>query len=86
MKQTHAENVFGLRANAPGADDRATEFVAVDGAEHYSGSTLLVSAYVAIWAILMAWLFVMWRKQAGLALRLEGLERALDRAAEKGSK
>ncbi len=65
----------------PAADSRATEFVAVDSAEHYSGSKLLVTAYIALWVILMAWLFMMWRKQGRLSARLNELERALDRAA-----
>jgi CcmD family protein len=68
------------------ADDRATEFVAVDGTEQYSGSKLMVSAYIAIWVILMAWIFTMWRKQSTLAERLDGLERALDRAAAEAEK
>ena len=74
----------GQPATAP--DDRATDFVAVDGAEHYSGSKLMVSAYIAIWVILMGWLFMMWRKQSSLSDRLEGLERTLDRAAAAAEK
>ncbi len=62
--------------------DRATEFTAVDGGEHYSGSTLLVVAYAAIWLILMVWIFMLWRKQATLSDRLDGLERTIDRAAD----
>lgn len=62
-------------------DDRATEFTAVEGGEHYSGSSLLVEAYAAIWLILMAWIFMLWRKQATLGERLDGLERTIDRAA-----
>jgi CcmD family protein len=82
--------VNGLQQGAPPAtgraDDRATEFVAVDGAEHYSGSKLMVSAYIAIWVILMGWLFMMWRKQSSLTERLDGLERTLDRAAAAAEK
>jgi hypothetical protein len=62
-------------------DDRATEFTAVDGGEHYAGSTLLVEAYAAIWLVMMAWIFLLWRKQATLGERLDGLERTIDRAA-----
>lgn len=64
-------------------DNRATEFQPVDASsgEHYSGSTLLVEAYAAIWLILMAWLVLLWRKQASLSTRLDGLEAAIDRAA-----
>lgn len=72
-------------AGAP--DDRATEFTAVDGGnEHYAGSTLLVEAYAAIWVILMVWLFLLWRKQATLTDRLDGLEAAIDRAAKAQEK
>ena len=63
-------------------DDRATEFKAVDpSAERFSGSTLVVEAYAAIWLILMAWIFLLWRKQQSLTQRLDGLEAAIDRAA-----
>lgn len=76
---------MSLARNAPPTpavpDDRATEFTAVEGAEHYSGSSLLVEAYAAIWLILMAWIFMLWRKQATLSERLDGLERTIDRAA-----
>ena len=65
-------------------DDRATEFVAVDpGKENYSGPKLVVIAYLAIWVVLMAWILMLWRKSASLSERLEGLERAIDRAAAK---
>jgi CcmD family protein len=72
------------------AEDRKAEFTAVQAApgteEQYSGSTLLVVAYLAIWVILMAWIFVLWRRQASLSTRLDGLEAAIDRAvASKGA-
>ena len=76
---------MSLAQNAPPTpavpDDRATEFTAVEGGEHYSGGSLLVEAYAAIWLILMAWIFLLWRKQAALGQRLDGLERTIDRAA-----
>ena len=61
--------------------DRATEFTAVESSDHYNGSTLMVVAYAAIWALLMGWIYMLWRKQAALGERLDGLERAIDRAA-----
>jgi hypothetical protein len=66
-------------------DDRATDFRPVEGTagERYSGSTLLVEAYAAIWLILMVWLVLLWKKQATLTSRLDGLEAAIDRAAAK---
>ena len=67
-------------------NDRATEFAAVDGNEHYNGNTLMVVAYAAIWVLLMGWIYMLWRKQALLADRLEGLERSIDRAAAAAEK
>lgn len=65
-------------------DDRAATFQAVEGgAETRSGSALLVEAYAVLWVILMAWLWLSWRKQAALHARLADLERAIDRAAAK---
>jgi hypothetical protein len=70
--------------NAP--SDRSTDFTAVEGQEQYSGGTLLVVAYASIWVILMAWIFVLWRRSSTLGERLAGLEAAIDRAAAgKGS-
>lgn len=51
--------------------------------EHYSGYTLMVEAYAAIWLILMGWLVLLWRKQAALTSRVAGLEAALDRAEKR---
>lgn len=71
---------------APAPDDRATEFKAIEGGESYSGNTLLVEAYAAIWLLLFAWIWLLWRKQAALGARLDGLEAAIDRAAANAPK
>jgi hypothetical protein len=72
---------------APPEGGRSTEFTAVDpNAEHFNGSALLVEAYAAIWLILIGWIFLLWRKQAGLAVRLDDLERTIDRAAAAADK
>jgi hypothetical protein len=72
--------------NQPSADDRATEFKAVaDTGEHYNGYTLMVEAYAAIWLILMVWLLFIWRKQADLTARVDGLESAIARAEQNAS-
>ena len=69
---------------ATAAEDRSTEFTAVDGnGEHYSGTTLLVEAYAALWLILMLWLALLWRKQVALTSRIAGLEGAIARAERK---
>jgi CcmD family protein len=67
------------------ADDRATDFKAVEGdtGEHFSGYTLMVEAYAAIWIVLMGWLLLIWRKQLDLAKRVDGLESAIARAEKK---
>lgn len=61
-------------APEPGADEK------------FSGSTLLVEAYAAIWLVMMAWLLLIWRKSASLTARLDGLESALDRAEKRAAK
>jgi hypothetical protein len=67
---------------APTADGRATTFQAVQGGqEHYSGETLLVSAYAVLWALLLLWVAFIWRKQGETNARLFDLERVLDKAA-----
>ena len=79
-------NLDQTTAQPSAPDDRATEFKAVQGGETFSGSTLLVDAYMAIWLILMAWLFLLWRKQQSLTQRLDGLEAAIDRATNAKAK
>jgi hypothetical protein len=70
-----------------GPDDRATSFQAVEGGtEQHSGTTLMVEAYSALWVLLMGWIFLLWRKQAALNLRLDGLENAIDQAAAEAEK
>jgi CcmD family protein len=63
-------------------NERSTTFQAVEGnpAEQYSGTTLLVVAYSALWLVLFAWVALVWRKQSALNERLEGLERVIDKA------
>ncbi len=71
----------------PRAEDRATEFKAVDGqGEHYNGYTLMVEAYAAIWLIMMVWLLFIWRKATSLNARIDGLERAIARAESGAAK
>ena len=71
-------------APAQSPNDRATTFQAVSGpqAEHYSGEVLLVSAYAIVWAVLLAWVALIWRRQSAMRSRVDELERILDRAAE----
>jgi CcmD family protein len=61
------------------AEDRAQEFKAVTGGNNETSSAegLLITAYVLMWAILMGFLFVTFRRQAAVDKRLSDLERAL---------
>jgi CcmD family protein len=64
-----------------GPEGRSTTFQAVQGEpEHYSGTTLLVTAYAAIWTILLVWVAMAWRRQSALNARLDDLERVIDAA------
>lgn len=70
--------------SASSPDGRATDFQAVENApEHYNGEKLVVGAYAFIWVAMMVWLGLMWKRQAGFAARIEGLERAIDRAESR---
>jgi CcmD family protein len=63
----------------PTVEERAQEFKPVSGgAENTtSAEVVLVAAYVVMWAILMAFLFTTFRRQAAVDKRLADLERAL---------
>jgi hypothetical protein len=72
-------------APSQGPDSRSTTFQAVPaGSEHYSGEALLVSAYAILWAILLLWVALVWRKQGSLDTRLRELEREIDKATAQG--
>jgi CcmD family protein len=72
--------------NGPAVPEgRSTEFRAVQGGpEMASGETLLVEAYAAVWLILLAFVFVSWRRQSRIDARISELERALGAAARAG--
>jgi hypothetical protein len=87
---SQSESTNAATANSTGSapsspDDRATSFQAVQGEpEHYSGETLLVSAYAVLWVIVLTWVALVWRKQAALTLRLDDLERVIDHERRRG--
>lgn len=73
-------------SSAPKPEDRATTMEAGsrEGEKHlqqYDGATLLVCAYAVLWAILMAWIALVWKKQRSLHGRLDDLEAVIDAAA-----
>jgi len=68
------------------AQERAATFEATTGGGNMqSGEMLLIEAYALIWMLLMGYIFLVWRKQKSLHARLDDLEKAIDRAADKKS-
>jgi hypothetical protein len=71
-------------ASAQPAGDRSTTFQASQGGtETRSGTLLMVEAYAVLWLLLLGWLVWLWRRQGALHARIDGLEKAMDRAVEK---
>jgi len=63
---------------APTPSSRATEFLPVEGGgETTSAELLLVVAYVVMWALLLGFLGLGWRRQKRLETRLSELERTV---------
>jgi CcmD family protein len=68
-------------------EDRSTEFVAVEGGrETTSAEGLLVTAYFVMWAALLGFIFLTWRRQGKLEARLEGIHGELGRLGSRGDK
>jgi len=71
-----------MKQPSPGTpESRSQEFVPVTGGptETSSAEALLITAYVLMWAILMAFLFVTFRRQAAVDKRMSELERSLSK-------
>ncbi|MDQ2645816.1 MAG: hypothetical protein M3020_18510 [Myxococcota bacterium] len=58
-------------------EDRSTQFVPVEGGETTSAGTMLVVAYLLMWAILIGFVLTSWTRQKKLDARLSELERSL---------
>ncbi len=57
---------------------RSTEFEAVEGGQQTtSAEALLITAYVAMWAILLGFVLLSWRRQSRVERRISELETAL---------
>jgi len=64
-------------------ESRSTEFVPVEGGnDSTSAENLLVAAYLVMWAALVAFILLTWRRQSRIEARLGYLDRALARASE----
>ena len=65
-------------------EERSTEFVPVQGgSEGTSAEYLLVAAYLLMWAALVAFVWLTWRRQSRIETRLSELHATLRRVAPK---
>ena len=65
---------------------RSTEFVPVQGGgETTSAASLLITAYVVMWALLLGFVFLSWRRQGRVETRISELEKALAPSGSKDS-
>jgi hypothetical protein len=65
---------------------RSTEFVAVQGGgETTSAASLLIAAYLLMWGLLFAFVFMSWRRQARVETRIAELEKAIAAGGGDGS-
>jgi hypothetical protein len=65
---------------------RSTEFVAVQGGgETTSAASLLIAAYLLMWALLFVFVFLSWRRQARVETRIGELEKAIAAGGGDGS-
>lgn len=82
MKHESDPPAKGSEATSPA--ERSREFVADSGGTDTTSATaVLVSAYLAMWALLFVFVWLAWRRQERLSLRLAELERALQTRAAK---
>ena len=66
---------------------RSTEFVPVQGGnDTTSAESLLIAAYVLMWALVFGFIFLSWRRQGRVESRIGELEKALEAGASKGSR
>jgi len=67
-------------------NSRSTEFVAVQGGgETTSAASLLIAAYLLMWGLLFAFVFLSWRRQARVETRIAELEKAIAAGGGDGS-
>lgn len=63
---------------ASSSEGRSQQFVAVEGGtETTSAEAMLVAAYLVMWALLLLFVYLGWRRQRGIEGRLDDLEKEL---------
>lgn len=84
MIQAQPESSTSATVSDPGS--RSTEFVAVQGGgETTSAASLLIAAYLLMWGLLFAFVFLSWRRQARVETRIAELEKAIAAGGGDGS-
>ena len=72
-----------LQTASPEPSARSTQFVPVEGGtETTSAEAMLVAAYLVMWALLVAFIGLGWRRQARVEARLVELEKAVGASGE----
>ncbi|HEY3234750.1 MAG TPA: CcmD family protein [Polyangiaceae bacterium] len=73
-----------LRTSTSQPEARSSEFVAVEGGQpSTSAEALLVTAYILMWALVLVFVLLTWRRQQTLEARLGQLEKALSDAKQR---
>jgi hypothetical protein len=84
MNQEKPDAATSATISDPGS--RSTEFVAVQGGgETTSAASLLIAAYLLMWGLLFAFVFLSWRRQARVEARIAELEKAIAAGGGDGS-
>ena len=84
MTQAQPESTASTTLSDPSS--RSTEFVAVQGGgETTSAASLLIAAYLVIWGLLFAFIFLSWRRQGRVEARIGELEKAIAAGSTHGS-
>jgi hypothetical protein len=66
-------------------ESRSTEFVPTTGGpETTSAEHLLVAAYLLMWAALIGFVWLTWRKQRRIEAKIDALDASFRKIAEKG--
>lgn len=77
----HASFLHSVVLAAPAAGQAAGQFVPVSGGSPTtSATTLLVAAYLIMWALLILFIYFGWRRQQRIETRVDQLEKALAKA------
>ena len=78
--------MIALQTAAAAPEDRAERWTPVtQGTETTSAGLMLVLAYLVMWALLLAFLGLGWRRQARMETRIAELERAVGSGKAPGA-